>query len=143
MYISLIPLLDLGILISIILVRASILLGIARMTISNVWGRGMMVDNLSMYNFSLLGKSNSVYQSIVSANNPLKKGALEKFVDYIRDQAHAVQVTSYFEKFVPLLNQMMEEPNKTKEWRSLKKAEVIARYNDFLEHIQSQLDILG
>jgi hypothetical protein len=88
-------------------------------------------------------KWKSVYQSIASENDPLrreKKGALEKFRDYVRDQAQAVQNTIHFNKFIPISKQIIDESNKP---RGLTKAEAITRYKDFLDHVKSQLDYLG
>jgi hypothetical protein len=87
-----------------------------------------------------------VYQTIVAENNPLKgekKGALEKFVDHVRDQAQVAQDAICYNRFFLIMKQTLDESNKTKAWKTLKKAEVITRYNDYLDHVKSQLDCLG
>ncbi|MHC4271068.1 MAG: hypothetical protein ACYST2_01995 [Planctomycetota bacterium] len=91
-----------------------------------------------------MGKS--VYQTILSENDPLKnqeKGALGKFIDYVREQVQVDQNTISYNNFFPILKQMLDETNKTKAWKALKNAEVITRYKAYLEHVESQLDYLG
>ncbi|MHC4131480.1 MAG: hypothetical protein ACYSSP_02615 [Planctomycetota bacterium] len=105
-----------------------------------------MIVNERLYNVSYMNMGKSVYQTILSENNPLKneeKGALEKFIDHIRDQAQTAQDTICYNKFFSILKQVLNESNKTKALKVLKKAEVITRYNAYLEHVQSQLDCLG
>jgi hypothetical protein len=105
-----------------------------------------MIENENLVNISPMESWGSIYQATVAENDPQKnetKGALEKFIDHVRDQAEATQDSICYNKFFPILKQTLAESNKTKAWKTLKKAEVITRYNVYLEHVQSQLDISG
>jgi hypothetical protein len=106
----------------------------------------MMISNENLHNIPFVDRWKSVYQAAVSENYPEKKGALEKFIEYVRDQAEDVQETIYYNsynRFLTISKQILDKSNKTKAQVALKKAEVITRYNDFLEHVQSQLDCLA
>jgi hypothetical protein len=103
----------------------------------------MVISNENLYDFSFVKMWKSVYQTAVSENHPEKKGALEKFIEYVRDQAEDVQETIHYNRFVPVSKQTLNESNKTKAGVALTKAEVITRYKDYIDHVQSQLDCLG
>ncbi|MHC4842394.1 MAG: hypothetical protein ACYTEE_01185 [Planctomycetota bacterium] len=105
-----------------------------------------MIEKASLANISLMTRWRSVYQTIVAENNPLKsekKGALEKFINHVRDQAQAAQNTICYNRFFLIIKRTLDESNQIQATKVLKKAEVLTRYNSYLEHVQNQLDILG
>jgi len=105
-----------------------------------------MIENQRLSSFSTLKSWKSLYQT-TDLNNKLikadKKGALGKFIDYVREQGKATHNRAFAQRIIPSFKQIYAQQNKTKRAKSFMKIRIINSYTDLLKDIKSQLDILG
>ena len=146
---------DAGVFVGIFIVGARYLLGISKIFISEALkrktgilndGEGVMIENQRLYSFSILKSWKSLYQTTDSKNQLSKtdkKGALGKFIDYVREQGKATHNRALAQRIIPSFKQIYAHQNKTKGAKSFMKIRIINSYTDLLKDIKSQLDTLG